>query len=409
MYTNSTWSKPNGGGSVSVGSWSITGGTIVNEVTGDSGTSNVKYFDTAYVQWGPGGTGQITYHITGFFPNCFSQSPKNVTISTSPTLNAGFSYSGGSGGSYFFTDSSTLASSWSWDFGDGNTSSGQNPTHTYLLPGSYVVQHSAFSNCSSQTTSDTIVVTCSSYPSTVANFTTSDSTICLGESVSFTDLSVGPITNWFWEFSGGTPANSSLQTPSAVSYNTPGSYSVSLTTTSCLNMDTLTKLMHITVTDTPYVNNLGNDTTICFGDSILLIATGNFSSLLWNDGATSSSNFVGQNTSSQLDTIWVEAQINYCSSRDTLIIQKYPTVSLDFGADQTLCPGDTSTLMANFPGASYLWQNGSTGPTFDVTQAGVYHAQISHVCGTVSDTINVYYDSSTLDQTQRSAREIPYG
>ena len=38
-----------------------------------------------------------------------------------------------------FTDASTGATSWYWDFGDGNTSTEQNPTHTYAEPGTYTV------------------------------------------------------------------------------------------------------------------------------------------------------------------------------------------------------------------------------------------------------------------------------
>ncbi len=42
-----------------------------------------------------------------------------------------------------FTDSSTNATSWSWDFGDGNTSTTQNPTNTYVSPGRYTVSLTA--------------------------------------------------------------------------------------------------------------------------------------------------------------------------------------------------------------------------------------------------------------------------
>ena len=38
-----------------------------------------------------------------------------------------------------FTDKSTGATSWSWIFGDGNTSTKQNPTHTYVLAGVYKI------------------------------------------------------------------------------------------------------------------------------------------------------------------------------------------------------------------------------------------------------------------------------
>ena len=44
-----------------------------------------------------------------------------------------------SGGTAAFSDASTGATSWSWDFGDGDTSNVQNPTHTYSTPGPHLV------------------------------------------------------------------------------------------------------------------------------------------------------------------------------------------------------------------------------------------------------------------------------
>jgi len=63
-----------------------------------------------------------------------------------------------------FTDASTSSttggaiSAWSWDFGDGNTSTSQNPTHTYADSGTYIVCLTVFDNCGSATTCDTLSV-----------------------------------------------------------------------------------------------------------------------------------------------------------------------------------------------------------------------------------------------------------
>lgn len=63
----------------------------------------------------------------------------------------------------------------------------------------------------------------------VAGFNVSDSTISLGQSVVFTDISTGSIDSWFWEFERGVPETYSGQTPPPVSYNIMGSYDVTLT------------------------------------------------------------------------------------------------------------------------------------------------------------------------------------
>ncbi len=68
---------------------------------------------------------------------------------------------------------------------------------------------------------------CSYLP--VANFLTSDSTIMVGQTVTFTDASTGNITSWDWVFERGVPETYSGQTPPPITYNILGSYDVTLT------------------------------------------------------------------------------------------------------------------------------------------------------------------------------------
>ena len=72
-----------------------------------------------------------------------------------------------------------------------------------------------------------ITYTTSSAP--VANFTASTSTICEGGTISYTDLSTNSPTSWSWSFAGGNPSSSALQSPGAITYNSAGTYSVTLT------------------------------------------------------------------------------------------------------------------------------------------------------------------------------------
>lgn len=60
-----------------------------------------------------------------------------------------------------------------------------------------------------------------------ANFTVPSQQVLAGESISFTDVSEGQPSSWSWEFEGGTPAKSDLSAP-VVTYDQPGTYSVSL-------------------------------------------------------------------------------------------------------------------------------------------------------------------------------------
>lgn len=71
-----------------------------------------------------------------------------------------------------------------------------------------------------------------------------------GGVVSFTDQSTNAPTSWSWTFAGGSPANSSDQYP-VVTYNTPGTYDVSLTATNADGSGGETKTGYITVTALP--------------------------------------------------------------------------------------------------------------------------------------------------------------
>ena len=82
-----------------------------------------------------------------------------------------------------------------------------------------------------------------------ADFYANVLTISEGGSVNFTDNSVGNPTSWSWTFNGGTPASSTSQNPT-ITYNTPGTYSVSLTISDGTNNDIETKNLFITVNST---------------------------------------------------------------------------------------------------------------------------------------------------------------
>jgi len=91
-----------------------------------------------------------------------------------------------------------------------------------------------------------------------ANFSGSPTTVAVGGTVDFTDSSSGNPTSWSWSFEAGSPSSSSAQNPT-VTYNTAGTYDVSLTATNSEGSDTETKTNYITVTDTPaYCTSSGN-------------------------------------------------------------------------------------------------------------------------------------------------------
>lgn len=79
-----------------------------------------------------------------------------------------------------------------------------------------------------------------------AKFSTPKTVLCAGDVIQYTDESFNVVTGWNWTFAGGTPSSSTDQNPS-VTYNTPGTYTVTLTATDGSSSDGETRTNYITV------------------------------------------------------------------------------------------------------------------------------------------------------------------
>lgn len=115
--------------------------------------------------------------------------------------------------------------------------SAQNPSYNGQLGSGRINANSAM-NCISTTLNW----------APVANFVANVTTVTAGGVVTFTDQSVYNPTTWAWTFSGGTPATYNGQVPPPITYNTPGTYNVSLTVTNGNGNDTQTNTGYIVVT-----------------------------------------------------------------------------------------------------------------------------------------------------------------
>ena len=132
-----------------------------------------------------------------------------------------------------FTDQSTDAdgfiTAWAWNFGDGNTSTQQNPTHKYSAKGTYTVSLMVTDNNGATNTTVRTITVVNAPP--VANFTYTPAQPTILDTIQFNDASTDPdgsITSWLWDF--GDNYTSTEKNPSH-KYNTPGTYTVKLTVT----------------------------------------------------------------------------------------------------------------------------------------------------------------------------------
>lgn len=148
-----------------------------------------------------------------------------------------------------FTDYSVGGSqpvdSWSWAFGDGGTSSAQNPIHAYQTPGTYTVTLTITAGPVSDTKSIMSMIRVVLPPE--ADFEADRTETTVGAPVQFTDTSdpgTADIASRQWDFGDG--ATSTIENPAHV-YNLPGAYTVSLTVATDHGSDMERKVQYVRV------------------------------------------------------------------------------------------------------------------------------------------------------------------
>ena len=162
-------------------------------------------------------------------------------------------------------DNGNPISSWEWNFGDGNSSSEQNPKHTFSNPGTYQVMLRVRNSttCDAKEYMQTLVIR----SSPVAAFSNT-SPGCNNAAIIFTDQSStmqGRIIKWEWDFGDGTKSENTVSAPVTHQYTSGRQVLVSLKVTNefgCENV--LTKTIDVT---TPFLN-AGVDTFILRGGSV---------------------------------------------------------------------------------------------------------------------------------------------
>ncbi len=195
--------------------------------------------------------------------------PNPICIGSSTTLSA--LGSGGSGTGYTYT----------WQ---PNNLNGNSVTVTPTTTGTTTYTVTITDNCGTPAATATVTVTVN--PSPVIVFSSADSSGCVPFCTSFTDATLGG-ASYAWSFPGGSPANSTTSPSGQICWNTPGSYSVTLTVTDnngCISTITVPNMITVfanpvaAFTPTPSSTSILNP-TICFTDNSVNAAT-----WLWDFG-----------------------------------------------------------------------------------------------------------------------------
>lgn len=263
-----------------------------------------------------------------------------------------------------FTNTSTGGvQSYSWQFGDGGTSTGTSPSHTYSGNGIYTVTlHAISPGCTSTLVKTAYIVV----QNTNANFS-GDTAICIGSTAHFNDNTLPADTSRTWNF-GDLTSLSSVQNPSH-QYASSGTYTVTLIASANGCTDTVVKT--ILVHDLPVVSFSLDDSIGCnipFSVNFTDHTAGGTSSWLWafGDGVTSAlQNPSHTYTSSGYFDVSLTVTnsfgcTSYLADSNKIYINP-PVANFITSVDSGCAPFTTtftSTSISNQPIISYFWNFG---------------------------------------------------
>ncbi|MEN8225784.1 MAG: gliding motility-associated C-terminal domain-containing protein [Bacteroidota bacterium] len=231
---------------------------------------------------------------------------------------------------------------------------------------------------------------CPLMPPPLALFSSTDTAFCYGGCVDFTDLSLQAPDQWEWTFVGAATNTSTLQSPTGICYPDTGCFDVQLIAHNAGGSDTL--LLHDFIcVHAPAEIFLGNDTALCYSDTLTLDAPPGYPSYLWSTGSTGSSIEVADSGS-----YWVRVDDEFgCTAYDTINVDFNSFIMLDLGLDSIICSGDSLRLFAGDGFDSYLWQDGSTADEYMVRAAGYYWVEVQDNLG-CSGADTVYVEVAAL-------------
>jgi gliding motility-associated-like protein len=304
-------------------------------------------------------TEDITYTVTITPLNNICEIIKTVEVNAVPMPMLDFETSSDCEGlEVTFNNNSLNASTFVWDFGDGNTSNLVSPTHTYAAPGDYTVTLRVADGALCK---DTLIRQISVIEKMLSADFEANYQACSEEEVSiqFNDISTNNLNNtqsWDWSFSNG--ANSDEQNPLIV-VNGTQTLSVTLTITTeegCTS--TTTQDVEVNVLDDI---TLVDSLLVCFGGSTTLSPAGNPNyNYQWSPTTGIDDPTSPTPTFSPTETTVYTATISAfgadtCSVTREVTVFVTPDINLQVSGDNTTCE-NTTTLVANSDVAvDYVW------------------------------------------------------
>ncbi len=278
-----------------------------------------------------------------------------------------------------FTDNSQyFPTSWLWNFGDGNTSSEPNPTHTYSEAGSYTVSLTVSNSSGNNTLTKDNYIHVYSIPNLEIEITNASDE--LENDGSAKVIATGGTTPYSYQWSND-------ETSSTISNLSPDTYCVTVTThdncaaTACGDVEVINL-------DAPVANFTANNTQNCGSLTVNFtdLSTNNPQEWLWNFGdGTSSTEQNPQHFYSEAGEYTVSLTCSNEHGNDVIVKENYikvfekPNLSFEVtdesgtgNADGTI----TLTITGGTEPYQINWSNNSHGLYLENLSAGLYSVAV---------------------------------
>ena len=199
-----------------------------------------------------------------------------------------------------------------------------------------------------------------------------DTTVCAGATLS---VEQPDAISYLWSNGATTPS---------ITVDSAGTFQVAVTNIGCrAESDSF----HVSLYGQSSVD-FGNDSILCELATLLLDATQPHpAQYFWQDASTNTTYTVYED-----GDYWVVITDHCLGASDTINIGYLNDFVLNLGPDTILCEGKTLTLSAETPYCDYLWQDGSTQPTYLVRGSGTYSVEVSNRCFSHWDAVDVDYE-----------------
>jgi PKD repeat protein len=224
-----------------------------------------------------------------------------------------------------------------------------------------------------------------------ANFNFNALSKCLPVQVNFADSSTSycgsNISSWKWEFNDGT--SSTLQHPSHI-YNAKGTYEVKLTITTNTGVSIARTKNILIETTAPYVN-LGNDTSVCKGGSVMLYANNPGAVFNWSPSPDISDATIANPVVTPKSSVMYTVAVTACGSTTLDSIVVY----VDSVAKPAITVQDA--LLTSSPSLAYQWYkdgkiiNNAVSRTYRITANGNYQVEVTNAKGCKNISAAYFY------------------